>query len=81
MTMSDSLSHKATALVGVVLGSAILLAGCEQQGPAERAGRAMDESAERAEQYMNEERDDASQSLQNSQERQFIEGENDSLRD
>lgn len=56
MKMSDTLLRKAVISAAAVLGSALLLAGCEQEGPAERAGRAVDDSTERASEYMERER-------------------------
>lgn len=81
MKMSDSLPRKAAALTGLVLGSVLLLTGCEQEGPAERAGKAIDDSTEQAGEYMEEQRDEASQNLQDSPDRQYIEGADDSFRD
>lgn len=56
MKMNDRLLRKAVISTAAMLGSVLLLAGCEQEGPAERAGRTIDDSAERAGERMEQER-------------------------
>lgn len=79
MKMTDGILRRTLISTVAVLGSTLLLAGCEQEGPAERAGRAIDDSAERAEEQMERTRDETSE-LRDSMDRSFTE-DPDTVRD
>jgi hyperosmotically inducible periplasmic protein len=55
-----NLSYKAILMSAVVLGFALGSVGCEQEGPAERAGQSIDRTAEKAGDTMEEAKEAAS---------------------
>lgn len=52
----------------ILMGMALLV-GCQQEGPAERAGKALDQSAEDANEFMIEQREQAEDYMDDTSER------------
>lgn len=66
--MREATSHRGMAIAAFLLGAS-LIAGCQQEGPAERASKAIDEAAGQTGDYFEVQRDQASQLMENSSNR------------
>lgn len=55
--MKATTSHRFAAVTAMMLGATLALAGCQQEGPAERAGKSIDETQEETGEYYERQQD------------------------